>query len=87
MRVKVKVNAVMLGLGLISLSGCTYYRVRDVASGKEYVTDNWHMGQSGWNGATSFTDLKTGKGVVLQSYEVERLNGDVAKAEIGSGKD
>ena len=75
-------TAIFCGL----LTGCQYYRVRDVSSGKEYITNNWSMAESGWTGTTKFNDLKTGKQVTLQSFEKEAISENVAKAEIGSGK-
>lgn len=71
---------------LLFVAGCQYYRVRDTASGKEYVTNNWSMSQSGFSGASRFTDMKTGKVVTLQSYEVEAISQQQAKDDISTGK-
>jgi hypothetical protein len=83
---RLRPTAIGVLLALLPCAGCQYFRVRDVATGKEYITNNWSMGQSGFSGATQFVDLKTGKTVVLQSYETERIPTDVAQAEIKTGK-
>lgn len=75
----------LLCLAGLLLCGCTYYRVRDVPTGKEYITDNYHLNYVG--GAVHFTDLKTGKIVTLSSSEQEVIPADVAKKEIASQKD
>lgn len=65
-------------------TGCTYYRVRDASSGREYITNNWNANQNPYTGSMALQDLKTGKTVVLQSYELERISSEDAKAEIGT---
>ena len=75
---------IVVGLLAITCCGCTtYYSVRDSASGREYITDNWNLGQNPYTGSMAIKDLQSGKTVVLQSYEMERMKTDEAKAILG----
>ena len=53
------------------LVGCSYYRVVDPASGKEYFTTKAKERKSG---AVTIKDAKTGAKVTLQSSEVHKIS-------------
>ena len=73
-----------LALLILSLTGCTtYYEVTDSNSGKVYLTNNWHLGQNMYTGSAALKDLPTGKTVVLQSYEMEKVDAHYAERVIG----
>ena len=65
---KLCIFLIVLGL----LVGCTYYRVVDPASGKEYFTTK--VKQAGKSGAVTIKDAKTGAKVTLQSTEVHKIS-------------
>jgi hypothetical protein len=77
-----RLKTLLIAAAFLLLPGCAYYRVRDVGTGKEYITDNWHQYDYG----RSFTDLKTGRLVTLSSSEKEVISGDEAQREIATGK-
>jgi hypothetical protein len=64
------------------LAGCQYYRVTDPTSGRTYITNNWAGEQYRWNGAIEFDDLGTGKHIVLQSSEMEKIDENTARDAI-----
>ena len=65
---------------MVCLNGCQHYLVTSADSGKQYVTNNWKMGQNTYTGSLGFTDLTSGKYVVLQEYELEAITEQRAKA-------
>ncbi|MEM8737599.1 MAG: hypothetical protein AAGG38_03865 [Planctomycetota bacterium] len=65
------------------LQGCVYYKIHDNASGTEYITNNWKMNTNPYTGSMGFTDMKTGKFVILQTYERETISKMDADIEIG----
>lgn len=86
MSFKTALRAATITLASTLLTGCvTYYQITDTASGKEYITTDFHSAVSGWTGSTMFRDLKTGDTVTLQSYQKKVIDPDTAKMLIGGG--
>ena len=69
-------------LGLL-LTGCTYYKITDPGSGKEYYTNDLNAARYTMNGAVIFTDMETGKTVTLQNSEVQRVDREAAVLHTG----
>jgi hypothetical protein len=65
----------------VALSGCTYYRITDPHTGKQYYTNNWDQDRYSANGAVQFKDARTGSVVTLQTSEVEVISEEEFKRE------
>lgn len=66
------INRVVLGLMLAgALWACTYYRVKDPVSQREYYTDN--LKRYDQSGAIGFKDKRTGQHITLGSSEYEKI--------------
>lgn len=74
-------RAIILIGSILLLAGCGPFRVRDITTGKEYITNGFD-----YSPRIQFTDLKSGKWVVLSSCEIERITPDVANKEIATQK-
>jgi hypothetical protein len=68
-------RTLLLVAGLLLLSGCQFYRVRDFSTGREYITNNWQMNENRCTGRLRLTDLKTHKEVAIQEfYQKDRMS-------------
>ena len=65
-------------------TGCTYYKVTDNTTGREYYTREWlWRPQTGTEGQVRFKDLTTGKTVELTSAEREKISRQKATLAVG----
>jgi len=61
--------------GLLTLSGCQFYRARDMSTGRTYITNNWQMHEDPWIGRLDLRDSRTGEEVTIhQYYQIDRLD-------------
>jgi hypothetical protein len=78
----------LIVVALISLSGCQYYRARDMSTGRSYITNNWQMHEDPGIGRLDLRDSRTGEEVTLhQSYQIDRLDELETIAALRSSKD
>lgn len=74
-------RAIAISVLLLFLAGCTqYYRVTDVSSRQEYITDSMNIQVRGFTNTMTFRDQSSGKMINLQSYEIEKISQDEARA-------
>jgi hypothetical protein len=67
----VKRTVLLLSLLLLAACGGSYYRVKDVSSGRIYYTRDVDTKRRA--GTVDFKDAKTGAKVTLQSSEVQKI--------------
>ena len=82
MSVRCQFTALALALMVLGLAGCssTYYRVKDVDSGREYYTTKVNRSSPG----ITFKDGKSHSMVTLQNSEVLEITRDQYGASTGT---
>jgi hypothetical protein len=68
-------------LGLMTLAGCSYYKVTDPTTGREYYTQKLDRKAGG---AFAFTDERTKAEVTLQNSEVLKISEETYRSKVAA---
>jgi len=72
LKFKLKIVA-LLSLFIFTISGCSYYKITDTATGNIYHTDSIKRHSSG---AIELTDVSTNKTVTITNSEIQKISSD-----------